>query len=339
MQNEFVAIDMKAVITGGGGFLGNQLARQLIKRGELTGPSGQLEAIDNILLFDTVLSDAAKTGLEDRDDITWVTGDISDSEQVEDLIDRDDICVFHLASMVSGECEHRFDDALRINLDGHRYLLEALRSRQSTPRIVFASSIAAFGGEVMPETVSDDTKRTPLTTYGMTKTMGELLINDYTRKGYIDGRSARLPTIIIRPGKPNTAASSFASGVLREPLAGETCELPVERSQLMPVLGYRDVIESFIALHEAPSDTLGEDRAYGLPSIQHSVAEMIDTLEEVASSRGIALGPVVDEPDEVIRSIVATWPTATDGERAIRIGVPRPSSLVQIIDAYIDDFM
>ncbi len=330
---------MKVVITGGGGFLGNQLARQLTKHGQLTAPSGQIENIDEILLFDTHLSDVAKAGLEEHAEIRWVTGDISNRDQVFSLIDRDDISVFHLASMVSGECEERFDDALSINLDGQRHLLEACRSRQSTPRLVFTSSIAAFGGEVMPDTVSDDTKRTPLTTYGMTKVIGELLINDYTRKGFIDGRSARLPTIIIRPGKPNTAASSFASGVLREPLAGQTCELPVDRSQLMPVLGYRDVIDSFIALHEASPDLLGEDRAYGLPSIQLSVAEMIENLEEAAASRDITLGPIVDTPDPVIRHIVATWPTATDGERALKIGVPRPSTLMQIIDTYIDDFM
>ncbi len=330
---------MKVVITGGGGFLGNQLARQLIKRGELTAPSGQVESIDEILLFDTHLSDVAKAGLEEHSQTRWVTGDIADRDQVYSLIDRDDLSVFHLASMVSGECEVRFDDALSINLDGQRHLLEACRARSSAPRLVFTSSIAAFGGEIMPETVSDSTKRTPQTTYGVTKVIGELLINDYTRKGFIDGRSARLPTIIIRPGKPNTAASSFASGVLREPLAGQTCELPVVRSQLMPVLGYRDVIDSFIALHEAAPDTLGDDRAYGLPSIQHSVTEMIESLEAVAASRNITLGKIVDKPDAVIQRIVATWPTATDGERAIKIGVPKPSTLMQIIDTYIDDFM
>lgn len=330
---------MKIVITGGGGFLGNQLARQLIKRGVLTAPAGQQEKIDEILLFDTHHSDASKLGLEEQSLIRWVTGDISDRDQVFSLINRDDLSVFHLASMVSGECEEHFDDALSINLDGQKHLLDACRARATTPRIVFTSSIAAFGGDTMPDRVSDHTKRTPLTTYGMTKAIGELLINDYSRKGYIDGRSARLPTIIVRPGKPNTAASSFASGVFREPLAGQTCELPVDRSQLMPVLGYRDVIDSFIALHEVKTETLGEDRAYGLPSIQHSVAEMIENLEEAAASRNITLGPIVDSPDSTIRAIVATWPTATDGSRALKIGVPHPSTLVQIIDTYIDDFM
>lgn len=330
---------MKIVITGGGGFLGSQLARQLLKRGELTAASGQIERIDEIVLFDTHFSDLVSTSFKEHPRVHQVCGDIADRDQVFPLIDRDDLSVFHLASMVSGECEERFEDALRINLDGQIHLLEACRARQSTPRFVFSSGIAAFGGEVMPDKVTDETKRTPLTTYGMTKVMGELLINDYTRKGFIDGRSARLPTIIIRPGKANAAASSFASSVLREPLAGKTYELPVDRSQLIPVLGYRDVIKSFIALHEAAADSLGNDRAFGLPSIQLSVSEMIETLEEAASSRNIPLGAIIDKPDPVIRRIVATWPLATDGSRALKIGVPAPSSLVQIIDAYIDDFM
>lgn len=330
---------MKIVITGGGGFLGSRLTHQLLKRGELTAPSGRIAVIDEILLFDIQFSIPVGSGFEENPHVHRVTGDIADRDQVFSLIDRDDISVFHLASMVSGECEERFDDALRINLDGLLHVLEACRARQSVPRVVFPSSIAAFDGKTMPDIVSDESKRTPLTTYGMTKAMGELLINDYTRKGFIDGRSARLPTIIIRPGKANTAVSSFASGVLREPLAGETCELPVDRSQLIPVLGYHDVIESFIALHEATADSLGDDRAFSLPSIQLSIAEMIETLEEVAASRNIPLGSIIDKPDPVIRRLVATWPVATDGARALKIGVPVPSSLVQIIDAYIDDFM
>ncbi len=330
---------MKIVITGGGGFLGCQLAQQLLKRGELTAPSGQLETIEEILLFDIHFPDPGNSGLENNPTIRRVTGDLRDRDQVFSLVDREDLSVFHFASMVSGECEQRFDDVLRVNLDGQLHLLEACRALPSTPRVVFSSAIAAFGGASMPNIVSDETKHTPLTTYGMTKAMGEMLINDYTRKGFIDGRSARLPTIIIRPGKPNTAASSFASGVFREPLAGKTCELPVDRSQLIPVLGYHDAVESFIALHEAPLTALGNDRAFGLPSIQLSVADMIEALEEVATSRNIPLGEIIDKPDPVIRRIVATWPVATDGARAIKVGAPAPSSLVQVIDAYIDDFM
>lgn len=333
---------MKVVITGGGGFLGNQLCRKLQERGTLTGPSGEQEEIDEIVLFDAYFSPEARQGSasdQTRLSPALLEADMGDREAVFRAIDRDDIAVFHLASMVSGECEQRFDDAMRANLDGGRYLLEALRSREGTPRLVFASSVASFGGEIMPDCVSDSTKRTPQTTYGMTKVIGELMINDYSRKGFLDGRSARLPTIIIRPGKPNAAASSWASGMFREPLNGEPCYLPVHRDQLHPVLGYRDVIDSFIALHEADPDLLGDDRAFGLPSHRISVAEAMTILEQVAGEAGIDLGMVVDEPDPVIQGIVDTWPTATDGSRALRLGVPEPKPIADIIRDYISDFL
>lgn len=328
---------MKVVITGGGGFLGNQLGRAVLNRGRLTGVSGGEEEVDRLVLFDVGFSEAAKSGLDER--AAFVAGDIANRGEVFSLVDRDDISVFHLASMVSGECEQRFDDAMRVNLDGGRNVFEACRARASTPRVVFASSIAAFGGSAMPMVVGDETKATPQTTYGMTKVIGELMINDYTRKGFIDGRAARLPTIIIRPGKPNAAASSFASGVFREPLGGETCELPVARSQKMPVLGYRTVVDSFIGLHEADSSRLGDDRAFGLPSGVYTVQEMIATLVHVAEKRGIALGPIEDKPDPVIERIVKTWPTATDGSRALALGLPDVSTLEAMIEDYIDDFL
>lgn len=347
---------MKVVITGGGGFLGSRLCQKLQEKQTLIGPSGEQEAIDEIVLFDVGFRDESNPVESDTqqgkaDDPTLlrqgygglhpenITGDMGDRDAVFSLIDRDDIAVFHLASMVSGECEQRIDDALRANLDGGHYLLEALREKKGTPRLVFASSVAAFGGEVMPDTVSDATKRTPQTTYGMTKVIGELMINDYSRKGFLDGRSARLPTIIIRPGKPNAAASSWASGMFREPLNGETCYLPVHRDQLHPVLGYRDVIDSFVALHEADPALLNDDRAFGLPSHRISVAEALTILEQVAAEAGVDLGMVIDEPDPMIQGIVDTWPTATDGSRAVKIGVPEPKPVADIIRDYIADFL
>lgn len=332
---------MKVVITGGGGFIGSQLAKALLQRGSLTGPSGAQESIDSLVLFDAYFPDPVKALGEQGDaiDLTLSSGDIGDRDTVSGLIDRDDIAVFHLASMVSGECEKRFDEAMRVNLDGHRFLLEALREKSGTPRIVFASSVAVFGGEAMTDPVSDQTKQTPQTTYGMTKSMGEAMINDYSRKGFVDGRAARLPTVIVRPGKPNAAASSWASGMFREPLAGEPCYLPVHRDQLHPVIGYRDVVESFIALHEADPNSLSDDRAFVLPSHRVSVNEAMRVLQQVGEENGIDLGMVVDEPDPVIQGIVDTWPTATDGSRARKVGVPDPKSLADILRDYIDDFV
>lgn len=327
---------MKVLITGGGGFLGNQLARKLLERGESTGPSGGPEPIDELTLFDAHFSESSQEGLTGK--ATLLTRDIAERDAVFDAVDRDDISVFHLASMVSGECERRFEDAMRVNLDGGRNVFEACRARNGTPRVVFASSVAAFGGEVMIDPVSDSTKRTPQTTYGMTKVIGELMINDFSRKGFLDGRSARLPTVIIRPGKPNTAASSWASGMFREPLRGESCELPVSPDQPHPVLGYRDVIDSFIALHEAPGETLGDDRAFGLASHRVTPREARLVVEEVAAERGLDLGPLVEKPDPVIRKIVNGWPTATDGRRAVAIGCPEPKSLKKIVEEYLEDF-
>ena len=276
---------MKVVITGGTGFIGRMLARAILDRGALTGPSGAQEEVDAMVLFDAVEPTVPLAGLDDR--VKIAIGDISDRDLVTSLVDRDDISVFHLASVVSGGGEKDFDLAIRVNLTGGINVLEAVRARSgraraSPPRLVFASSIAVFGGSVMPAVVGDATKQTSQTTYGITKTIGELLINDYSRKGFLDGRAARLPTIVIRPGKPNAAASSFASGVFREPLNGEPCALPVTLDTVMPVLGYRSAVAGFIALHEADAEALGDDRAVNLPSHAVTVEEMIAALRRVA---------------------------------------------------------
>ncbi len=325
---------MKIVITGGGGFLGSMLCASLLQRGELTGPAGVSEPIDQIVLFDGVFH---RSSADPR--VKQVAGDISDRDAVFAAVGAEaDVSIFHLASMVSGECELRFDDALRVNLDGGRNVFEAARAAVGRPRVVFASSIACFGGEPMPASFSDQSKRLPQTTYGMTKVIGELMVNDYSRKGFFDGRSARLPTVIIRPGKPNAAASSWASGMFREPLSGEDCLLPVRRDQRHPMTGYRTVIESLIMLHEIDGERLGSDRAVGLPAHQVTPALAETVVAEVAEQRGLAVGKVVDAFDERIQSIVDGWATAIDGSRAISLGLPQPPELTQIVEQYLDDF-
>ena len=326
---------MKVVITGGAGFLGLTLARRILARGQLTGPSGKPERVDAMTLFDVAAPAVGPKGLDER--VTCTTGQIAERDQVLTLIDRDAVAVFHLASVVSGEGEQDFDLAMRVNLDGARHLLEACRARASQPRLVFASSIAVFGGDSMPATVGDAVKQTPQTTYGVTKAIGELLVNDYSRKGFLDGRSVRLPTIIIRPGRPNKAASSFASGVFREPLNGETCILPVAPETVMPVLGYRAAVENMIRLHELDGAKLGSDRAVGLPSLDVSVAEMIASLNRVAASR--KLGEIRIERDPFIERIVAGWPVASDSARARALGLIAEDGLDPIVRAYVEDFL
>jgi nucleoside-diphosphate-sugar epimerase len=326
---------MKVVITGGTGFIGRMLARAILERGTLTGPSGAQEEVDAITLFDAVEPPAPLEGLDERAEV--VIGEISDTDLVAGLVDRDDVSVFHLASVVSGGGEKDFDLAIRVNLTGGLNVLEAVRARAGTPRLVFASSIAVFGGSVMPAVVGDSTKQTSRTTYGITKTIGELLINDYSRKGFLDGRAARLPTIVIRPGKPNAAASSFASGVFREPLNGEPCALPVTLDTVMPVLGYRSAVAGFIALHEADPEALGDDRAINFPSHAATVEQMIAALRRVAGNRH--LGEITVAPDPVIQAIVASWATEAEFARATALGLAREASLDEIVEAYIEDFL
>jgi len=203
--------------------------------------------------------------------------------------------------------------------------------------VVFASSIAVFGGAAMPPIVGDYAKQTPQTTYGATKAICELLVNDYTRKGFFDGRSARLPTVIVRPGKPNAAASSFVSGLFREPLNGETCKVPVSEDTVMPLLGYRSIVGGLVALHEADGALLGDDRAVSLPSLTVTVRDMVDALQRVA--RGRRLGAVVFEPDPFIQRICDGWPKDASYERATRLGLPRDASLDVIVENYIEDYL
>lgn len=319
---------MKIIITGGGGFLGHQLAQKILQRGSLDGKP----------VSEIVLLDAAFHRPIDDPRVKQVRGDVADRDTVFSTIGSQVDAVFHLASMVSGECEERFDDALRVNLDGGRHIFEAARAAAGRRRVIFASSVACYGGLDMSGLMSDLTKQLPQTTYGMTKAICEMLVNDHTRKGHFDGRSVRLPTVIIRPGKPNAAASSWASGMFREPLNGEPCLLPIRRDQPHPMTGYRTVIESFIALAEVPEDKLGKDRAYVLPAhrVTPQIAEKVIT--QVASERGLNLGPIVDAFDARIQGIVDNWPQQVDGSRAAALGVPQPPPLEEIVRQYLEDF-
>jgi nucleoside-diphosphate-sugar epimerase len=311
------------------------LAQRILELGRLAGPQGRPEPVDELVLFDIAVPEERPAGLDDH--AVFIAGEIADRGTVFKLIDRDDIAVFHLASVVSGGAEQDFDLALQVNLDGHLNVLEALRRRASRPRYVFSSSLAAYGGTQAPRRVNDSTRQTPQTTYGMTKSIGELLVNDYTRKGFIDGRSARLSAVVVRPGKPNKATSGFVSGVIREPLNGVDYVLPVSLDVRMPVVGYRSVVEGILALHELRGDRLGDDRALNLPNISVTLSEMVDSMRRVAT--GWTLGDVTVDVDPFVESIVAGWPTHVGAERALQLGLPSATELDDIIRAYMDDYL
>ncbi|HEY5272356.1 MAG TPA: D-erythronate dehydrogenase [Acidimicrobiales bacterium] len=324
---------MRVVITGGSGFLGQMLARALVARGTLTGLSGSQEPVDSIVLFDAVDPPAQP---DRHPSIESVSGDIGDADLVRSVVDRDDVSVFHLASMVSAGSELDFDRAIRVNVGGATAVLEACRARGSTPRLVFSSSIVAYGGIEADEVVSDETKCAPETTYGTTKAICELLVNDYTRKGFLDGRSARLPTVVIRPGQPNAAASSWVSGIFREPLNGIECVVPVDPDMHVPISGYRTVIENLIRLHDVDGAWLGSDRALNFPALDPSPREMSAALSH-ASDR--SLGTISFEIDPAISAFFRGWAQHSSFGRAEALGLVRDVDVESIITGYIDDFL
>jgi D-erythronate 2-dehydrogenase len=320
---------MHVVITGGAGFIGRKLAGALLARGALETASGRQE-LDRLTLFDVTHAE----GLPEDARLNSMTGDITDLAEVHKAI-RDDVGgVFHLAAIVSANAEEDFELGMRVNLEGTRNVLEACRALPRPARLVFASSVAVYGGD-MPEVLDDGTILTPQTSYGAQKAIGELLLNDYSRKGFVDGRALRLPTIVVRPGRPNRAASTFASSIIREPLAGQEAICPVGRDAAMYILSPRRVVDALIRAFELPADAFGMTRMLTLPGITVSVGDMVDALEGVAGEAVAAR--VRWEPDSKIQKIVAGWPTAFDARRARAMGFQADPDFASIIRAHIED--
>jgi D-erythronate 2-dehydrogenase len=325
---------MRVLITGGTGFVGLRLARRLLELGSLAGASGGADELDELVVVDAAVPDPRPPGL---DGATFVAGDVADPGFVASHVEPGS-SVFHLASVLSGGGELDFDLALRVNLDGGRAVLEACRAAGGC-RLVFASTYATYGGAELPAVVSDLTKLVPETTYGTTKAMLELLVNDYARKGFVDGRSARLPTVIVRPGAPNAAASSWVSGVFREPLAGEECVLPVGLDMRTPVGGVRTVVEGLIRLHDVEAARLGPDRGVLFPSVSCTAGDMVECARRVAARAGRALGPISVQPDPAIERICGSWAMHADAGRAATLGIPRDEELDPIVQAYVEDYL
>ena len=320
---------MHILIIGAAGMVGRKLSAALVKAGEVGG-----KAITKFTLADVVAPEAfAFSGTVDAQAI-----DLSEPGSAAKLIAGRPDLIFHLAAIVSGEAEANFEKGYRINLDGTRYLLEAIRLEAAKspylPRLVFTSSIAVFGAP-FPEAIGDEFFNTPLTSYGTQKAICELLLNDYSRKGFVDGIGIRLPTITIRPGKPNAAASGFFSNILREPLVGQEAVLPVSRDVRHWFASPRAAI-GFLT-HAATLDTskLGWRRTLSVPGLSATVGEEIEALRRVAGDSAVKL--IREEPDARIISMVDGWPKNFAAKRAEALGFTAEKTFDEIIRIHVED--
>ncbi len=318
---------MKVLVIGAAGMVGRKLTAALLAAGQVGG-----QPIEGLALADIVAPEKPAASLP----IDTIATDLSEPGSAALLLEARPDLIFHLAAIVSGEAEADFEKGYRINLDGTRHLFEAIRlsGQPYRPRVVFTSSIAVFG-EPLPAVIGDSQDHTPLTSYGTQKAICELLLADYSRRGFLDGVGIRLPTIAVRPGKPNKAASGFFSGIIREPLAGMEAILPVDDSVRHWFASPRAAV-GFL-LHAAQMDTapLGQRRNLTMPGLSVTVAEQIAALQRVAGPAATQL--IRRQPDEVIAKIVAGWPQAFDAQRALALGFRAETSFDEIIRIHIED--
>ena len=319
---------MKVLITGGGGFIGNRLAQELLKRGSLADAEGKPSKLTQITLLDIGFS-------QEKDPrLTYIQGDLTDPLLLAKAMGTDTCAVFHLASIVSGGAEADFDLGLRVNLDGTRALMEVCRRQQRPPRFLFASSVAAFG-KFFPPVVDDLTMPRPVSSYGTQKVCCEYLIDDYTRKGFLDGRVLRLPTISVRPGKPNLAKSSYASGIVREPLNGIISPCPVKASTGIWILSPRKIIDALIHAHDLPCTAWHTNRVLNLPGTTATAGEMVDALRKIAGDE--IANRVEWVPDADIQAFIDSLPLRFKTTRALEIGFVADESVESIIRDYVDE--
>ncbi len=311
---------MNIIITGGAGFLGQRLARVLLTQEQME--------FSTLTLADVILPSAPLADPRVR----CVQADLGNQAEVQALVGADTGLIYHLAAIVSSHAEADFDLGIQVNIEATRYLLEAARHQAPGCRFVFSSSLAVFGGE-LPELIQDNTAVCPQSSYGMEKAVCELMVNDYARKGFIDGRVLRLPTISVRPGKPNKAASSFASGIIREPLQGEDTVCPVSPSLSMWLSSPATVIDNFIRAAQVPAEAFGASRTVNLPGITVTVAQMIESLRRVAGDEVCAR--ISYQEDESISRIVASWPGRFNITRAQALGFVQDADFDAVIRSFI----
>ncbi|PSK85841.1 nucleoside-diphosphate-sugar epimerase [Limimaricola soesokkakensis] len=316
---------MNILIIGGGGFLGQKLARRLIARGELRG-----RQIAGLTLADI----AAPAPLDAPFDIACTACDITDRAAMDALLAPGFDAVFLLAAVVSSHAEAEFEDGMNVNLHGVLNVLESLRLQGRAPVLVFTSSLAVFGGEV-PDPIRDWTIPNPQTSYGTQKAIGELLVNDYSRRGFVDGRTLRLPTISVRPGRPNRAASSFMSSIIREPLNGEEAVCPVDPEFPHYYLSPRLCVENLIRGAEIEAADLGQSRTMTMPGRTLTIRQMIEAMTAVAGPEPAKLIRFEDDP--AIRDIVSGWRFDYDPAKALALGLEADASFEENVRYYLED--
>lgn len=313
---------MKILVTGAAGFLGTRLIRTILSP---DSPFGDVSAV--------VAADVAGCPVDDpRVDVR--TGSITDARFVESIAGDDIDVVFHLAAVLSGQSEAEFDTGLRVNVDATRALLEAFRRLDTRPRFVFASSVAVFGGQ-LPDVVPDNMALWPQSSYGTEKAIAELLVSDYSRRGYVDGISCRLPTVAIRPGKPNSALSSFVSGIVREPLAGIESVCPVPLDTPLWITSPRVVTENLIHAARLETVRLEARRSVNLPGICVTPEQMLRCLERLAGST--VRQRVRCALDHEMMRVVLTWPGNFDSTRPLNLGFAADRTIDDIIQQFIDE--
>ena len=318
---------MHVLVLGAAGMLGRRLTARLIADGNVGG-----HALRRLTLVDVVAPDRP-TGT--AGEVELIAADLATPGAAAILVEARPDVIFHLAAVVSGEAEADLDLGYRVNIDGTRALLDAVRAADGyRPRVVFTSSIAVYGAP-LPDVVPEDFHHTPLTSYGTQKAIGELLLADYTRRGFLDGIGLRLPTVCIRPGRPNRAASGFFSNILREPLAGREAVLPVPETVRHWHASPRSAVGFLLRASTMDGQDVGPQRTLSMPGLSATVGEQIEALRRVAGDRAVQL--IRREPDESIMRMVGSWAGALDATRALRLGFAADHSFDEIIRAHIED--
>ena len=319
---------VRIVITGAAGMLGSKLAARLLDRGRL----GE-ERLSEVVLVDAVAPRHVEAG---EVAVRTLAVDLARSGVAEEIVSCRPDAIFHLAAVVSGEAEADLEKGYRVNVDASRRLFEAIRRSPAAkpPRVVFSSSIAVFGPP-FPAVIGDQEPVAPATSYGIEKAIVELLVDDYTRRGVLDGVSIRLPTVCVRPGEPNLAASGFFSNIIREPLNGTPAVLPVSDDVRHWFASPRAAVGFLIHAATLPSDALGRTRAVTMPGVSATVAMQIDALRRLAGEQAASL--IIRRPDVAIARMVASWPAQFDPQRALALGFRAETNFDELVRAFIDD--